>query len=457
MKKLLLLVYVLLIAISGKAQMFSMPQGTTNNIFPFGSNTNNKVQWLYLPTNFSTPPPPGTITRVYFKTWNNLPSYTATYSNFSIRMLNTAINAFPNSTFVTGATTVFTGNPVVVPTTGPYTWFSFTLTTPFVYTGQNIIVEIEQNNMLGQIYANCTNAAGNQRLWGTYGSATAASTPDNNIGDFGIDMLLSCDSPINFVKNVTRFTADISWDPRVGASQYEYLIDQSPLDPPSSGYAFTNTPSVGLKNLPDGTCYYIHVRTICGSSMMSGWSLDSFCTIKDCYTPVATIDNITSKTAVASWDPVPGATGYEYSVATTPDTPTSGHKTSYTSVKLQGLWPNKPLYFFVKAYCSPTPSSPWGTTPFHTMAHTGVEDVAADNSVIEAWPNPVKDMVTIRVNTHRSANAQLILTDVTGRVVYSTAVTKGEVEIDMADFAPGMYLAKYADEINTSVIKLTKQ
>jgi hypothetical protein len=332
---------------------------------------------------------------------------------------------------------------------------------------KNLIVDTRQTNTVPMSAIglnNFTPTAGNRRTWTsnpTFNSASPAPGGTDNLVeyDFGFDLLVSCDSPINFVKNVTRFTADISWDPRPGATEYEYLIDQSPLTPSSSGYAFTNTPSVSLKNLPDGTCYYIHVRTICGTAMTSGWSLDSFCTIKDCYIPQPNIDiaNITSTTAIATWDPVPGATGYEYSVGTTPDTPTNGHKTSYTSVKLQGLWPNKPLYFFVKAYCSPTPASPWGTTPFHTMAHTGVENINGDNASVEIFPNPVKNIMSLKVYGGRAKNALVVVTDITGRVVHTQDITADETDINVSHLAPGTYYVKYSDDDHKELLKVTKQ
>lgn len=454
MKKALLLIWIVLFSFAAQAQMYFMPQGTTNNIYPFGSNApNNKVQWLYLPADFTTVPPGGTITKVYFRTWNNLPSYTATYSNFSIRMLNTVATTFASSTYVVGTTTVFTGNPVVVPSTGPYTWFSFTLTTPFVYTGQNLILEVEQNNMVGQIYANCKVAPG-RRIFGTYGAPTGTLSAD--VCDFGFDILTSCDSPINIQTNATRFTADITWDPRPGATTYEYLIDQSPLNPTSTGYTYTNSPVVNLKNLPDGTCYYIHVRTLCGSTMMSGWSLDSFCTIADCKVPEVTIDNVLSTSAIARWDAVPGAYGYEYSTGTTPNPPTNGAHTIYTGVKLQGLTPNKTLYFYVRAKCTPTPLSEWGVTPFHTMATLGVDDVNNEELSVAAFPNPVMDVMRLEIHGKRGKNAMVHVTDVTGRVVYTRVVEAAKLEINMAGLAPGTYYLKYSDDSHKQLVKLTR-
>jgi hypothetical protein len=460
MKKFLLFVLAVLFTATGWAQQFFMLQGTTNNVYPFGSTLSNKTQWLYRPSNFTTTPGAGNITKLYFKTWNGAASYTATYSNFTIRMVNTALNAFANTTFVTGATPVFTGNPVTVPATGQFTWFSFTLQTPFTYTGQNFIIEIEQNGLIGGVTLNCTNAAGSQRIFGNYGNATGTNF-DNNIGDLGFDMCAACDSPINVVKNNLKLhSVDLTWDPVSCASGYEYLIDQTPTNPTSFGYATVGVPALSLNNLPDGTCYYIHLKTQCGGpDDTSGWSLDSFCTVADCQIPEVTIDNITGTTAIAHWNAVPGVVSYEYAVGTTPDTPTNGNTTTYTSVKLLGLTPNKPLYFYLKAKCSPTPASPWGTTPFHTQAGTGVDDMTISNDIeMYAYPNPAQQQVTIHLQGNvPSAKSLLRLTDITGKIISTQNVTGEETILNLDGLAPGLYYVEYADEQFKRVIKINKQ
>ncbi len=457
MKRFLLFAMLWLSVSQLDAQQYYMPQGTTNNIYPFGSNTYNKVQWLYAPSDFVVAPPAGTITKIYFKTWNGASTYSATYGNFSISMTNTTLTSFSNTTFITPTTVVFSGNPVVVPTTGPFTWFSFTLQTPFAYTGQNLILEIQQNSLTGVVAVNCTQPSNNRRIYGTYGSSTGIFA-DMTMGDIGFDILTSCDSVINFQhNNLTRHSVDISWDPRPGATAYEYVVDQIKANPPSTGYATVTSPSLSLANLPDGTCYYVHIRTNCGPGLTSSWSLDSFCTIADCKTPDVTIDNVTSTTAVASWNAVPGVLSYEYSVGTTPDTPTKGVNTSYTSVKLLGLTPNKPLYFYLKAKCTPTPQSPWGITPFHTMAGTSVDNVNLAPVSIYAYPNPVKDWLTVEIKGTLGKNPVLRLTDVTGREIARQPAASFKNRLDISGLSPGLYYLEYADDVFKQVIKINKQ
>ncbi|XOV66236.1 MAG: PA domain-containing protein [Fluviicola sp.] len=63
-----------------------------------------------------------------------------------------------------------------------------------------------------------------------------------------------------------------------------------------------------------------------------------------------------------------------------------------------------------------------------------------------AFPNPAEDRVTISVNT--SGNAQLQITDITGKVVYSenVVITNGEVAVNISELASGAYVFNLTDE-----------
>ncbi len=67
---------------------------------------------------------------------------------YTIRMLNTTASSFNATTYaseIVGATTVLAGNTVIPQTTPNEGWLGFVLTTPFVYTGNNIKIIIETN------------------------------------------------------------------------------------------------------------------------------------------------------------------------------------------------------------------------------------------------------------------------------------------------------------------------
>jgi hypothetical protein len=157
-----LFIYCLLAGIAGgniyaQTPQYSTSQGSSNNIYPFGSSTtNNKVQWLYQPADFTTMPPSGTITKVYFRTWSS--AYSATYTTFDIKIGMTSLTGLPTTNvYVTGLTTAYTATSLSIPTTAAYTWFGITLQNPIPYTtGTNFIIEIEHNGITsGSITTNC--------------------------------------------------------------------------------------------------------------------------------------------------------------------------------------------------------------------------------------------------------------------------------------------------------------
>jgi hypothetical protein len=464
MKNFLLFCSILLTT-TGWAQtpQYFVGSNTGSNSIPFGGGTwaNNRSQLLYLPGEFGATVPAGLITTIYFRAAATTTN--ATYANLQIDMGQSAITTL-STTWETGLSTVLT-SPSYVITATTSQWFAIPLATPIAFNpAQSLIVDIRQTATTGTAIPlrNFAPAAPptNRRTWTGPNPSTSATAGgiDNLVEyDFGFDMLLSCDSVKNFkFNNLTRHSVDISWDPQPGASAYEYVVDQIKADPPSVGYATVNVPALSLNNLPDGTCYYVHIRTNCGPTKMSNWSLDSFCTIADCKTPEVTIDNITGTTAIARWNAVPGVLSYEYAVGTTPDTPTNGNTTTYTSVKLLGLTPNKPLYFYLKAKCSPTPASEWGTTPFHTEAGTAINDVNhPEGNVLEAYPNPVKDVLNLRVNGDK--NATITLTDITGKTLRSYNHLSAEMTIDMKELATGVYILKYSSDGMNEVIKVNKK
>ncbi len=270
----------------------------------------------------------------------------------------------------------------------------------------------------------------------------------------------TCDEkPANLtVSNLTKTDADISWDPTAAAIAYEYVLDQTVANPPSVGYNYTTTPSVSFHNLIKGGCYYFHLRAVCQMpDIYSDWVTDSFCTIPECEVPIAKIEDVKSTTAVARWDAVPGAYEYEYSVGTTPNPPTHGTNTTYTNVKLLGLMPASPLYFFLRAKCNPTPLSEWGVYPFHTMAGLGVEDISGDGFELYAHPNPVTSTLLLRVSGARASNAGISITDVLGREVFRKVVNSATLEVDMSYMPAGLYLVRYTDDTHKNIVKISKQ
>ena len=357
MKKLLFIFHLLLCAAAVQAQVpqYSLPQGTTNNIFPFGSATQNKVQWLYIPTDFSIPPPTGNITKVYFKTWNS--TYSATYSTFTIKMTQNTLTQFGSGTYLTPMTTVYQASSQAVPSTGAYTWFSFTLQTPFPYTaGNTLVVEIEHNGISGSITANCTNGT-NRRIYGGYGSS--AGTLGSGMGDIGLDIQTGppCPAPGGLAATaITSTGANLSWNAVSGSTGYQYLVDQNAVVPWPFVATTTTGTSFNKTGLTPSTQYYLHVRNLCSPTNPSPWADLPFTTLPPCNPPVNfRVTNLTPTGGTLNWDPWPSAQTYDVIIDQSNQTPTSttgAVNTTLTSMPSGPLQENTWYYVHIRSNCA---------------------------------------------------------------------------------------------------------
>jgi hypothetical protein len=77
--------------------------------------------------------------------------------------------------------------------------------------------------------------------------------------------------------------------------------------------------------------------------------------------------------------------------------------------------------------------------------------------LVEAYPNPVSDQLTVRVNGSIGANAAIVITDVTGKLISETEVKGPVTTLNMKDVAHGMYMIKYTDDDHSQTIKVNKQ
>ena len=87
----------------------------------------------------------------------------------------------------------------------------------------------------------------------------------------------------------------------------------------------------------------------------------------------------------------------------------------------------------------------------HLTLVAGIDDVDAAN--VEFYPNPARDMVTIRTS---SVLSEVHLYDLTGREVYSSRPQAAECAMNTAALPVGTYILRVVTPENTSVGKLTK-
>jgi hypothetical protein len=87
-----------------------------------------------------------------------------------------------------------------------------------------------------------------------------------------------------------------------------------------------------------------------------------------------------------------------------------------------------------------------------------VQAMASSGSFsVEAYPNPVKEILTIKLSGKPGNDAVAIITDVTGRVVKAVAISQLRTDINIAGLSQGTYLVKYSDSEHSETIKVNKQ
>lgn len=79
----------------------------------------------------------------------------------------------------------------------------------------------------------------------------------------------------------------------------------------------------------------------------------------------------------------------------------------------------------------------------------------AGDAVVTVYPNPVGDKLTVTASGN--ANAQVLITDISGKVVRSTMMMGGKAEIDMSGLGFGLYMVQYKNGDQVETIKITKQ
>ncbi|HEY9178938.1 MAG TPA: GEVED domain-containing protein, partial [Flavipsychrobacter sp.] len=170
---------------AAQTPQYLYPGGTSNNSWPFnaGAGGSNKVQWVYLPGDFTPAITAGFITALYFKS-NSTPN-TYSFTDLRLSLGYAGFTTFPSGTYVTGLTVVY-GPQTTSLTLQSNGWIAVQLPTPFYYDGvSNLIVEATSNNANGVTMAQNT-SGGNKRIYGNVSSSTG--TANAGLTGFGFDL-----------------------------------------------------------------------------------------------------------------------------------------------------------------------------------------------------------------------------------------------------------------------------
>lgn len=288
------------------------------------------------------------------------------------------------------------------------------------------------------------------------------------VEDYTFEVINPCVPPnVLSIANVDYKSGHFSWTKKDNAEFYEYVITPADTIPDDTvvGFTFTSKESVDVDTFECNQKYYVLVRAICDTTGKPGakywdksvWMRDSFTTPQCCHIPKVTVDKITSTTARVKWDAIATAVGYEYAVTTVPTPPQKGTYTINNSVFLQGLSSKQTYFVYVRSRCSPTPLSDWTKMPFKTPKSLSVDNIGNKQDMqMLAYPSPVHDILTVELKGEVAAHAHLIITDISGKVMYNTFVVSQLTKVDMSSFSSGIYIVKYADDKHNDIMKVSK-
>lgn len=88
---------------------------------------------------------------------------------------------------------------------------------------------------------------------------------------------------------------------------------------------------------------------------------------------------------------------------------------------------------------------------------TSTRNVELKNATLEVFPNPARDFATVNVAFDKSTNADLFVTDITGKVVYFQSLnnaTQERLTLDTSNFAAGTYVVKIGTKEGTKTQRL---
>lgn len=214
-----------------------------------------------------------------------------------------------------------------------------------------------------------------------------------------------CFQPSNIsITNVNMHGANIKWNSGFNGIGYRYQVSTNPV-PPAAGTTTTDT-TLEVTGLTEGTTYYVHLRTHCGTTNFSPWVTDSFTTSPICQGPIHdTIYNVTSSSAYIEWNYYPGIQSYEYFINQTATPPSiNGYTTNTPAAAPINLNSGTKYFVHIRVVCDATNApSAWVTDSFTTISIcnppvpvtiTGI----TGNSASFSWPATINATYEVGVS-----------------------------------------------------------
>lgn len=267
------------------------------------------------------------------------PSYSSVTRNIDIYLGNTTQASLTPSSYIstTNQTKVFSGNITVGTSEG---WLEITFDSTFTYTGNNLVITIDDNTgsyVSAPYFATHTgNSLYDFDDYINYNTASPGNTLSSQSQRNNIILLGNCDStatcaaPNLVINNLTESSADLIWAP--GYQETEWELEYKPTaDSIWISVGTVNQTSYTLSNLAAGVEYNVRLRSICNPSEFSPYREGSFLT--PCV-PIATLPLIEEFDSLTTampdcWYRLGTATSTNYPYISSTQASTTGGKSLY--------------------------------------------------------------------------------------------------------------------------------
>ena len=248
-------------------------------------------------------------------------------------------------------------------------------------------------------------------------------------------------TPMNLVAEVVNGTVELTWEVFADAETYTVFQDGEVIAEGLEEGSFT------VENLKAGEEYGFAVRaynSVGGSPVAE----EVYVTIEENApaAPVVTVKEVTETTIVLEWAAVEGAVDYILYFGTQ----ALGNTEGETIAGVQGLEPETEYCFTVTAVNADGVESEHSE---EVCATTKSEGIAENTATFNIYPNPVVDRLVIE--TEATVEEVTIYT-VTGVMIYSE-VDFDNNEINVSDFANGVYIMKVRTENGEAVQRFIKK
>jgi Metallo-peptidase family M12B Reprolysin-like/Secretion system C-terminal sorting domain/Bacterial pre-peptidase C-terminal domain/Fibronectin type III domain len=277
--------------------------------------------------------------------------------------------------------------------------------------------------------------------------------------NFTITSAALCGDPAGLTTTaITNTSATLNWSAVANATSYlaEYQVTGGST---WNTIGTTNTTSINLGGLTQGTSYTWHVRATCAAGIGNFVSA-SFTTTSPCSSPTGLNSSaITSSGATVSWAAVSGATSYavDYKLNSSGTWTVATALTAATSVNLSGLITASLYDWRVSATCA-SGTSAFTTAQFTTSAASSCSTAFEPNET-QATAAAISSGVTnsAAIGTSTDIDYFKIVTTGNNNMVYNLAGPAG-VDFDLYIYnSAGTQIGSGAGSTASETVSLTNQ